>query len=220
QSADWGINTGATAAPSLAMDVVNARKDRIVAGLNKGVEYLFRKHRIEWIKGTARLGGGGDVDVAGDTPRSIVAREIVVATGSAPRNVRGIAIDREHIITSDQAVALPRVPASIAIIGGGAVGVEFASIFHRFGSRVTLIELLPAIAGNEDAAVSAELQKAFRKRGIDVRTSTTVTRAEVTGDEVSIDIQNGDGRTESLVVEKLLVAAGRAPMTEGLGAVE
>jgi dihydrolipoamide dehydrogenase len=220
QAADWGVTTGASAAPAIAMDVVHARKDRIVASLTKGVEYLFRKHRIAWIKGSARLGGGGDVDVTGDAPRSISAREVIVATGSAPRQVPAVTIDREHIITSDQAVGLPRVPASIAIIGGGAVGVEFASIFHRFGSRVILIEVLPAIAANEDAAVSAELMKAFRKRGIDVRTSAKVTRADVTGGGVSIDIEGADGRTESLVVEKLLVAAGRAPVTDGLGAAE
>jgi dihydrolipoamide dehydrogenase len=220
QAADWGISLGAAAAPVVAMDVVNARKDKIVAGLNRGVEYLFRKHRIDWIKGSARLAGGGDVDVSGDAPRTLTAREIVVATGAAPRPVPGITIDREQIITSDQAVALPRVPVSIAIVGGGAVGVEFASIFHRFGSRVTLIEVLPAIVANEDAAVSAELTKAFRKRGIDVRTSTTVTRADVTGNGVTIDIEDGDGRRESIVVEKLLVAAGRAPVTSGLGAEE
>lgn len=220
QAAEWGIRTGAVSAPVVDMDVINARKDKIVAGLNRGVEYLFRKHRIDWIKGSARLAGGGDVDVAGDAPRTLTAREIVVATGSSPRPVPGITIDRERIITSDQAVALPRVPESIAIVGGGAVGVEFASIFHRFGSRVTLIEVLPAIVANEDAAVSAELTKAFRKRGIDVRTSTKVTRADATGNGVAIDIENGDGRTESIVVEKLLVAAGRAPVTSGLGAEE
>ena len=220
QAAEWGISLGAASVPVVAMDVVNARKDKIVAGLNRGVEYLFRKHRIDWIKGSARLAGGGDVDVAGDAPRTVTAREIVVATGSAPRPVPGITIDRERIITSDQAVALPRVPESIAIIGGGAVGVEFASIFHRFGSRVILIEMLPAIVANEDAAVSAELTKAFRKRGIDVRTSTKVTRADATRSGVEIDIENGDGRTESIVVEKLLVAAGRAPVTSGLGAEE
>ncbi len=220
QAAEWGISTGAVAAPVVDMDVIHARKDKIVAGLNRGVEYLFRKHRIDWIKGSARLAGGGDVDVAGDAPRTLTAREIVVATGSSPRPVPGITIDRERIITSDQAVALSRVPESIAIVGGGAVGVEFASIFHRFGSRVTLIEVLPAIVANEDAAVSAELTKAFRKRGIDVRTSTKVTRADATGNGVAIDIENGDGRTESIVVEKLLVAAGRAPVTSGLGAEE
>jgi dihydrolipoamide dehydrogenase len=220
QAADWGISMGPARAPVVAMDVVNARKDKIVAGLNRGVEYLFRKHRIDWIRGSARLAGGGDVDVAGDAPRTLTAREIVVATGSAPRSVPGITIDREHIITSDQAVALPRVPESIAIVGGGAVGVEFASIFHRFGTRVLLIEMLPAIVANEDAAVSAELTKAFRKRGIDVRTSTTVTSADAGGSGVAIEIENGDGRRESIVVEKLLVAAGRAPVTSGLGAEE
>jgi dihydrolipoamide dehydrogenase len=219
QAADWGISAGASA-PVLAMDVVNSRKDKIVAGLNRGVEYLFRKHRIDWIKGSARLAGGGDVDVAGDAPRTLTAREIIVATGSAPRPVPGITIDRDRIITSDEAVSLPRVPESIAIVGGGAVGVEFASIFHRFGSRVTLIEVLPALVSNEDAAVSAELVKAFRKRGIDVRTSTTVRRAEPTSSGVTIELESGDGRTESLMVERLLVAAGRAPVTTGLGAEE
>ena len=220
QSADWGISRGTDEPPAIAMDVVHARKDKIVAGLNKGVEYLFRKHRIDWIAGTARLAGGGDVDVLGDAPRSISAREIIVATGSAPRAVPSIAIDRAHIITSDQAIALPRVPASIAIVGAGAVGVEFASIFHRFGSRVTVIEMMSSIVPSEDAGVSAELTKAFRKRGIDVRTATKVTRAEVTGDGVALDLENGEGRAESLVVEKVLVAAGRVPVTDGLGAVE
>ena len=219
EAADWGI-PGAPAAPVVDMQVVNARKDRVVASLTKGVEYLFRKHRIDWIRGTARLGGGGDVDVTGDAPRSLSAREIIVATGSAPRPVPNVTIDRTHVITSDQAVSLPAVPASVAIIGSGAVGVEFSSIFGRFGSRVILIEMMPAIVPGEDAAVSAELAKAFRRRGIDVRTTTKVTAAEVVDGRVRITLEGRDGASDPIEVERLLVAAGRAPVTDGLGAAE
>lgn len=217
QASDWGIG-GAATSPTLDMTAVHARKDGIVAGLNRGVEYLFRKHRIEWIKGTARLAGDGAVDISGDAPRSISAREIIVATGSKPRALAGVAVDGRHIITSDQAIALPDVPDSIAIIGSGAVGVEFASIFRGFGSHVTLIEVRPAIVPNEDAAVSAELAKVFRRRGIDLRTSTTVARAGVNGGKVEIVLTGPEGATDVMTVDKLLVAAGRAPVLDGLGA--
>ena len=221
QSAEWGIALGEGAGrPAIDMTTVHARKDKIVAGLGKGVEFLFKKHKIEWIKGTARLAGGGDVDISGDAPRSLSAREVIVATGSTPRSIPGLAIDRINIISSDQAIALPAIPRSMAIIGSGAVGVEFASIFNRFGSEVTIIEMLPAIVPNEDAAVSAELAKAFRKRGVQVRTSTKVTSAAVTAGGVVLTIEDVNGKSEQLTVEKVIVAAGRAPVTDGLGAEE
>ena len=221
QSAEWGIVVGEGAGrPAVDMAVVHARKDKIVAGLGKGVEFLFKKHKIEWVKGTARLAGGGDVDVSGDAPRSLSGREVIVATGSTPRSIPGLVIDRVNIITSDQAIALPAIPRSMAIIGSGAVGVEFASIFNRFGSEVTIIETLPAIVPNEDAAVSAELAKAFRKRGVQVRTSAKVVAATVTSDGVTLTIEDANGKSEQLTVEKVIVAAGRAPVTEGLGAEE
>jgi dihydrolipoamide dehydrogenase len=134
--------------------------------------------------------------------------------------VPGIEIDKKHIITSDEAIHLPAVPKSIAIMGSGAVGVEFASIFRRFGSEVTLIELLPRIVPNEDEAVSAELDKSFRKRGITVRAATKVTSARVKDGSVTIEMQSMAGKTESLTIEKLLVATGRGPVTDGLGAAE
>jgi dihydrolipoamide dehydrogenase len=157
---------------------------------------------------------------AGAAPRALTAREIIVATGSTPRSVPGIAIDRRQIITSDEAIGLPEVPKSMAILGSGAVGVEFASIFRRFGSDVTLIELLPRIVPNEDDAVSAELEKAFRKRGITVRTGAKVTSARTNAGAVSIEMETASGARESLTVEKLLVATGRGPVTDGLGAAE
>jgi dihydrolipoamide dehydrogenase len=159
---EWGISIG-EAAVAINMTQVQERKDRIVGGLTKGVEFLFKKNKIDWIKGTARLTGQGGVDVfEGDAQTLRARKEIIVATGSAPRGVPGIAIDRTRIITSDEAIHLKEVPKSIVVLGSGAVGVEFASIFRRFGSEVTIVELLPRLVPVEDEAVSAELEKSFR----------------------------------------------------------
>src|SRR6476619_3874576 len=183
---DWGVTVGASASPvAIDMAQVHTRKDRIVSGLTKGVEYLFKKNKITWIKGTARLTGNGGVDVfEGDTQTLRARKEIVVATGSAPRSVPGVEIDRTRIITSDEAIHLREVPKTIVIIGSGAVGVEFASIFNRFGSDVTIVELLPRLVPVEDEAVSAELEKVFRKQGITSHTGAKVTSAAVNGDGV------------------------------------
>jgi len=221
EAATWGISFGAAEVkPSIDMARVHARKNKVVTGLTKGVEYLFKKNKITWVKGSARLAGKGQVEVTGADAQSIAAREIIVATGSAPRSVPGITIDKKHIITSDEAIHLAEVPKSIAVMGSGAVGVEFASIFQRFGSEVTIIELLPRLVPNEDEAVSAELEKSFKKRKITVRTATRVTSAVVKDGMVTLEMQDAAGKTESLVVEKLLVATGRRPVTDGLGAEE
>jgi dihydrolipoamide dehydrogenase len=220
-AAEWGITFGsADVKPAIDLARVHARKNKIVAGLTKGVEFLFKKNKIDWVKGTARLAGGGRVDVSGPGAEPLLAREIIVATGSTPRAVPGIGIDRTQIITSDEAIHLPEIPKTVAILGGGAVGVEFASIFNRFDSQVTLIELLPRLVPHEDDAISVELEKAFRKRGIAIRTATQVTSAETTAAGVTLNIQGPSGKTESMTVEKLLVAVGRGPVTEGLGVEE
>jgi dihydrolipoyl dehydrogenase len=221
EAAEWGISFGKPdAKPTIDLLRVNARKNKIVTGLTKGVEFLFKKNKIDWIKGTGRLAGKGQVEVTGTESRKLAAREIVVATGSQPRSVPGITIDKKQIITSDEAINLTTLPASIAILGSGAVGVEFASIFRRFGSEVTVIELLPRLVPNEDAAVSAELEKAFKKRGIAVRTGTKLTSAVAKSGGVTLEMQTNAGRSESLTVQILLVATGRGPVTDGLGAAE
>jgi dihydrolipoamide dehydrogenase len=219
-AAEWGISFGKDVKPAIDLARVHARKNKIVTSLTKGVEFLFKKNKVEWVKGTGRLAGRGTVEVSGASPRTLQAREIIVATGSAPRSVPGIEIDHKHIITSDEAIHLPQVPASIAVLGSGAVGVEFASIFRRFGSEVTLIELLPRIVPNEDEAVSAELEKSFKKRGIAVRTATKVTSAKVKNGSVTLEMQGASGKSETLTAALLLVATGRGPVTEGLGAEE
>jgi dihydrolipoamide dehydrogenase len=214
---EWGITLG-DVKPGIDMARVQARKDKVVTGLTKGVEYLFKKNGIAWIKGTARLLGNGRVAVTHGDEQELEAREIIVATGSYARSVPGIEIDGRRIITSDHAIHLASVPESIVILGSGAVGVEFASIFNRFGSKVTVIEVLPRIVPLEDEAVSAELQKSFKKQGIAIHTGTKVTGASATENGVELQAELPDGSTQAFTAEYLLVATGRGPVTAGLGA--
>jgi len=217
---EWGLTIG-QAAIGLDMAQVQARKDKIVKGLTGGIEMLFKKNKIDWIKGSGRLAAKGKVEITDGQKQTVAARkEIVVATGSQPRSVPGIELDRKRIISSDEAIGLQEIPKSIAIMGSGAVGVEFASIFRRFGSEVTIIELLPRIVPVEDEAVSTELERSFRKQGIKVLTDARVTSARARTAGVDIEAQTPDGKTVKIVADYLLVATGRGPVTSGLGAEE
>jgi len=220
---EWGLTLG-QASIGLDMNQVQARKDKIVKGLTGGVEFLFKKNKIDWIKGSGRLAGKGKVEITeGDKQTLAVKKEIVVATGSQPRSVPGVEIDRQRIITSDEAIGLKTIPKSIVIMGSGAVGVEFASIFRRFGSEVTIIELLPRLVPVEDEAVSAELERSFKKQGIKVLTGTKVSSAKAGSSGVDIEFtaaQGTDGKAQKISTELLLVATGRGPVTSGLGAEE
>jgi dihydrolipoamide dehydrogenase len=220
---EFGVSIADASKATIDVAAVHARKDRIVAGLTKGVEFLFKKNKIDWIKGTARLRGAGaaglTVDVfEGDTQTLRARKEIIVATGSQPRGVPGIEVDRNRIITSDEAIHLKEVPKSIAIMGSGAVGVEFASIFNRFGSDVTILELLPRLVPVEDDAVSAELERCFRKQGITCHTGARVTAAKALSDGVDIEVLISDGTSKRIRADYLLVATGRGPVTAGLEA--
>ena len=217
---EWGLTLG-NAAVGLDMNQVHARKDKIVKGLTGGVELLFKKNKIEWIKGSGRLAGKGSVEITEGQQQTLVARkEIIVATGSQPRSVPGIEIDGKRIITSDEAIGLKEVPRSVIVLGSGAVGVEFASIFRRFGSDVTIVELLPRLVPIEDEAVSAELERSFKKQGMKVLTGTKVTSARTGSSGVTLEGQTADGTSTTLNAEVLLVATGRGPVTNGLGAAE
>ncbi len=226
---EWGLSGVDGGAVSIDMPAVHARKDKMISGLTGGIEMLFKKNTIDWIKGSARLTGGLGVEVTladpstgsgqGGGKQSLTAKkEIIVATGSVPRSVPGIEADRKQIIFSDEAIHLPKVPKSIGIMGSGAVGVEFASIFRSYGSEVTVIELLPRLVPGEDEAVSTELERAFKKRGIKVMTGAKVTSAKSGGNGVDLDVQNAEGKSQKLNFELLLVATGRGPVTDGLGA--
>src|SRR4026207_2403876 len=215
---EWGLTLG-DAAIGIDMAQVHARKDKIVKGLTGGIELLFKKNKIDWIKGSGRLAGKGTVEVTEGQKQTLAARkEIIVATGSAPRSVPGIEIDRQRIITSDEAIHLREIPKTLVIMGSGAVAVEFASIFNRFGSDVTIVELLPRLVPIEDEAISAELEKSFRKQGITAYTNGKVTAASASADGVDIDVQLGDGQSKHIRADYLLVATGRGPVTTGLNA--
>lgn len=217
--ADLGIVLPGTPAVDLA--AVHKRKARVVETLHKGTQYLMRKNKIDVFAGTGRLLGRRRIGVAltDGSETELEARSVMIATGSAPRSVPGVVIDHRRILDSTDALRLETIPGSIAILGAGPVGVEFASAFRAFGSEVTVIELLPTLVPLEDEEVGRELEKSFARRGIRALTGATAKSAAVNGDTVSITVARGEA-TEQLEADYLLVAVGRAPVIEDLGLEE
>jgi len=200
--------------PRLNYPKVIDRKNGIVAKHAKGVEFLMKKNKVEWIKGRATLKGAGKIEVGGQI---IEAKNIIVATGSEARMLPGLKPDPQFILSNIEILNLTAVPKSLAIIGAGAVGVEFASIFHRFGTKVTVLEMLPRIVPVEDEEVSKELERAFKKTGIRVETGAKAENIRLTGNGVALTVTLSSGKKEELEAEKLLVAVGRKPITENIG---
>src|SRR5882724_5335245 len=204
--------------PKLNYPKVIDRKNGIVSKHAKGVEFLMKKNKIEWIKGKATLKGGGKIEVAGEKgPQTVEARNIIIATGSEARMLPGLQPDPEFILTNIEILNLTQIPKSLAIIGAGAVGVEFASIFHRFGSKVTVLEMLPRVVPVEDEEISKELLRVFKKQGIRVETGAKVENVRKTGSGVALTVTLAGGKQEELEAEKLLVAVGRKPITDAIG---
>lgn len=204
--------------PALDLAKVVERKNGIVNRHAKGVEMLFRKNKVERIQGEASLEGRGRVKVRGaDGERTLEAKHIILATGSEARMLPGLKPDPERILTNVEILDLTAVPKSLIIIGAGAVGVEFASIFRRFGSEVTVIEMLPRAVPVEDEEISRELERAFRKAKIRVETGARAENIRMTDAGVALTLIDSSGKQEELEAEKLLVAVGRKPNTEGIG---
>ena len=195
-------------------------KQKVVNQLWRGVQYLLKKNKVTVYEGTGRIAAAGQVAVAtakGD--ETIGAKDILVATGSEPRPLPGLAFDGKRVLSSDHVLEKKDVPDSILIIGGGAIGVEFASMYCDFGSKVTLVEALPHILPQDEAEVAAELAKLFAKRGITVHAGAAVDVANVsvTGKGVKAKITRSDGQAEELSADVLLVAIGRQALTANLG---
>ena len=204
---------------SLDWAAVQARKDRIVHKLSKGIEYLFKKNKVEWITGRGCIAGPGSLEVEtadGKTAR-VETKHIVLATGSEAKLLRGMEADEKAVLTNREVLDLKEIPKSMVIVGAGAVGVEFASLFSRFGAKVTLVEMLPRIVPLEDEEVSQELAKALKKQGIAVSSGATVSQVTNTGHTVAVGFSTSDGHEQQVQAEKLLVAVGRAPNTQGVG---
>jgi dihydrolipoamide dehydrogenase len=204
--------------PRLDYPKVKERKDGIVTKHSKGVEMLLKRAKVERIQGHAMLKGGGRVEVAADGgTKTLEAKNILIATGSEARMLPGLTPDPEFILTNIEILNLTAVPKSLLIIGAGAVGVEFASIFRRFGSEVTVIEMLPRIVPVEDEDVSKELERNFRKQKIRVETGARAENIQKTGQGVRLDLTTKDGKHEVLEAEKVLIAVGRKPNSDNLG---
>ena len=204
--------------PRLDYPKVKERKDGIVNKHSNGVAMLLKRAKVERIAGYATLKGGGKVEVKSDSGvQTLEAKNIIIATGSEARMLPGLEPDAEFILTNIEILNLNAVPKSLAIIGAGAVGVEFASIFKRFGSDVTVIEMLPRIVPVEDEDISKELERLFRKQKIRVETGARAENIEKTGQGVRLTLTTKDGKQEVLETEKLLVAVGRKPNTENIG---
>ena len=204
--------------PRLDLPKIMARKNAIVAKHAKGTEFLMKKNKVDWIRGRGKLLGAGEIEVtAADGVKVLETLNIIVATGSVARLLPGLSPDPDFILTNIEILNLQAVPKSLAIIGAGAVGVEFASIFHRFGTKVTLLEMLPRIVPLEDEEISKELNRLFKKSGIRVETGAKVEEVQRSSGGVSVRTTLSGGKSETVEAEKLLVAVGRRPNTEGLG---
>ncbi len=200
---------------------VAMKRSRAVSTQNsKGVEFLFKKNKITWIRGTGALTGRKTMSVTDDkgaVTTHDAKKAIVICTGSRVKGIPaiGLTLDKSNILSSDDVLIADKAPATMAIVGAGAVGCEFADVFSEFGTKVTLLEALPAILPLEDADVAAELTKSFKKRGIDVITGARITAAKVGKGSVTISLAGPEKK--ELTVEKVLVAAGRAPVIDGIG---
>ena len=220
-AAEFGVTVG-----DIKLDYgVAMKRSRAVSTQNsKGVEFLFKKNKITWIKGTGRLAGKNAVSVKtadGKEEKHEAKKAVVISTGSRVRGLPqvGLELNKTTIISSDEALVLEKAPKSIAIVGAGAVGCEFADVFNAFGSEVTVIEVLPNVLPLEDVDCSKEVERSFKKRGITILTGAKLSNVKAGKSSVTMTVEAG-GEKKQLEVEKVLVAAGRAPNVEDIGLKE
>ena len=202
---------------SLDFRLVKARKDRLVKKLSMGTDFLMKKNKISTFRGIGRIIGPGVIQVDGDQPVEIRARNIVIATGSESRMLPGLSLDEQTVMTSKEILDVESVPKSLLIIGGGALGVEFATMFRQFGSDVTVLEMKPRILPLEDHEISEEIIKVLAKRRIRLMTDVRIDEIKMAEGSVEVQVSNGSGEVKKLSAEKILIAVGRRPMTEDIG---
>jgi dihydrolipoamide dehydrogenase len=219
-AADFGITGLGT--PTLDWSAVLKRKDAIITKHAKGLEFLMKKHKITVVSGYGRLTGPAQhgvlsVEVAGnDATSQVQAKNVILATGSDAKTIFGLQPD-DRILTNIEMLSIPEPPKSLIVIGAGAVGMEFGSLFRTFGVEVTVIEFLPRVVPVEDEEVSKELTRLFKKRGIDINTGSKVEAIEKTETGVKVTFTDANGKTQVKEAEKVLVAVGRAPRTADIG---
>jgi dihydrolipoamide dehydrogenase len=218
--ADHGI---AVAGLSIDVAKMQARKDRVVAQNNDGISFLFKKNKIASFLGTGSFTGGSaesgwTIAVSGAKPAELVAKHAIVATGSKPRPLPGVAIDNELVLDNEGALALPAVPKRLGVVGAGVIGLEMGSVWRRLGAEVTVLEALPAFLGVADEAVAKEAQRVFTKQGLAIRLGVAITKVSVGANDVGVEWNDDAGKPQSATFDKLIVSIGRLPHTAGLGA--
>jgi dihydrolipoamide dehydrogenase len=197
--------------------LVMARKDRVVKKLAMGTAFLMKKNHISTFLGKGTLAAPGTIRVEGETVTEVTARNIVIATGSESMTFPGIKPDGQAIMTNKEILDIDHIPKSLLVVGAGAVGIEFASLFSRFGTEVTVLEMLPRILPLEDRDISDELHKLLSKRRIRLLTSTRLEDIAVQDGKVVASISAGGGSVQTLTADKALIAAGRQPVSDGIG---
>ena len=204
---------------TIALGPAHVRSRKVADQLNKGVGHLFKKNKVTHLEGRGRLAGGGTVEVkaADGSTSQHQATNIIIATGSRPRDLPMLRIDEDRIWSSTGALFQTDAPASLAVVGAGAVGMEFADIYSAYGSEVHVIEMLDRVLPLEDEECSAVVARSYKKRKIKIRTTTTVLASEITESGVRLTLTDKDGKEEVLEVERVLSAVGRVPNTEDLG---
>lgn len=209
--ATWGVKTSKV---ELDLDVMHAARLESIKGLTQGIAFLFKKNKIEWLKGHAKFTSKTSIDVAGT---SYTAKNFIIATGSSVTPLPGVEIDQARIVDSTGALELAKVPNHLVVIGGGVIGLELGSVWKRLGAKVTVVEFLDQILPGMDGDVRKEAAKIFKKQGFEIRTSTKVTKAEKKGKGVVLTVEPAaGGAAETIEADAVLVSIGRKPNTDGL----
>ncbi len=214
--AEHGVKTGKV---SLDLDTMLARKDKVVADLTKGIEFLFKKNEVTSVHGTARIAAPGEVVVNGAADERVIrAERILIATGSEVAPLPGVEIDEKNIVSSTGALSLSKVPKHLVVVGGGYIGLEMGSVWRRLGTEVTVVEFLDAIVPAMDSEIAKHLQRLLQKQGMTFRLGTKVAAAKPTRSGVSLTLEPANGGdSETLDSDIVLVSIGRRPFTDGLG---
>src|SRR5262249_16935241 len=214
-AAEYGIEVSGA---KLNWGTTLARKDKIVKKHAKGIEFLFKKNKVEWKQGWGRYEGPGKISVEKDGRKeTIEAANILMVSGSEAKSLGGIESDHKAILTNGSILELAEIPKTLIVVGAGAVGVEFASIYNSFGTQVTILEALPRVVPVEDEEISTELDKAFKKKNIQIQTGCKVESVKKDANGVTVTFTDKDGKSQTLQAEKLLLAVGRKPMTDDCG---
>jgi dihydrolipoamide dehydrogenase len=209
--AKWGVKVGQV---ELDLEAMHGGRKEAVRGLTKGIEFLFKKNKVTWLKGQAKFTGPNSLDVAG---QAYMAKNIVIASGSSVTPLPGVEIDQERIVDSTGALELDKVPGHLVVIGGGVIGLELGSVWRRLGAKVTVVEYLDQILPGMDGEVRKEAARLFKKQGFDIRTSTKVTGAEASGRGVALTVEPAKGgEAQTIEADVVLVSIGRRPNTDGL----